>query len=168
MTWFWGVIGFVVVQRLAELIYAARNSRRLLAAGGQEYGQRHYGLFVLLHAGWLIALVIAVPAAQPPNWLLLGMFALLQFGRLWVIVSLGRYWTTRVISVPDAPLVRHGPYRWIRHPNYLIVVLEIAILPAAFAAYEIALVFSVLNCLLLAHRIRLENRVLASRGQLRS
>ncbi len=159
------VVLLVALQRLAELIYARRNARRLLAAGATEAGAGHYPLLVLLHAVWLAALFFLVPAAAEVNWGLLALFLLLQAGRVWVIASLGRYWTTRVITLPEAPLVRRGPYRFLRHPNYLIVVAEIAVLPLAFGAWQIALVFSLLNAALLAWRIRVEDRALAPRRQ---
>ena len=117
----------------------------------------------MLHGSWLAALWLLVPADAPVIWPLLVLFALLQAARLWVIASLGRYWTTRIITVPGAPLVRRGPYRWIKHPNYLVVAAEIAVLPLAFGAWEIALVFSALNALLLYHRIRVEEAALAPR-----
>jgi methyltransferase len=104
-----------------------------------------------------------VPPGTPVTWPLLTLFTLLQAARLWVIASLGRYWTTRIISVPDAPLVGRGPYRWLRHPNYLVVAGEIAVLPLAFGAWRIALLFSALNGLLLWHRILLEDAALAPR-----
>jgi len=84
---------------------------------------------------------------------------------MWVIITLGPYWTTRVITLPGAPLVRKGPYRLMRHPNYAIVVAEIAVLPLTFGAWTIAIVFSVLNALLIAHRISLEDAGLAERRQ---
>ena len=151
----------VALQRLAELGYARRNARRLLAAGGVEHGAGHYPLFVALHGAWLAALFVLVPAEAPADWGLLGLYGLLQLGRLWVIASLGGRWTTRVIVVPGAPLVTRGPYRFLRHPNYLAVTLEIPVLPLAFGAWQIALVFGLANLALLAHRIRVEERALA-------
>ena len=151
----------VALQRLAELGYARRNAQRLLAAGGVEHGAGHYPLFVALHGAWLAALFVLVPADAPANWGLLGLYGLLQLGRLWVIASLGRRWTTRVIVVPGAPLVTRGPYRFLRHPNYLVVALEIPVLPLAFGAWQIALGFGLANLALLAHRIRVEERALA-------
>ena len=156
------VILLVVLQRLAELGYARRNARRLLAAGGVEHGAGHYPLFVALHGAWLAALFVLVPAGAPADWGLLGLYGLLQLGRLWVIASLGRRWTTRVIVVPGAPLVTRGPYRFLRHPNYLVVALEIPVLPLAFGAWQIALAFGLANLALLAHRIRVEQRALAA------
>ncbi len=155
------VILLVALQRLAELGYARRNARRLLAAGGVEHGAGHYPLFVALHGAWLAALFVLVPAEAPADWGLLGLYGLLQLGRLWVIASLGGRWTTRVIVVPGAPLVTRGPYRFLRHPNYLVVALEIPVLPLAFGAWQIALGFGLANLALLAHRIRVEERALA-------
>ena len=163
MTVFHIVLAFVVVQRLAELVWSARNTRRLLARGAQEIGARHYPLFVLLHGSWLIALALTVPAETPPHWPFLCVFAVLQLLRIWVVVTLGPYWTTRIITLDSAPLVRHGPFRWLRHPNYAVVVGEIAVLPLAFGAWQIALIWSLLNALLLWHRIRVEESALQSR-----
>jgi methyltransferase len=153
----------VAVQRLLEMAYAERNARRLLAEGGVEFGARHYPFFILLHGAWLAALFSLVPSEAPVSWPLLGLYLLLQVGRFWVLASLGRFWTTRVITLPGAALVRRGPYRWFRHPNYLILAAEIAILPLAFGAWQIALVFSLGNAALLAQRIRVENAALAER-----
>jgi len=154
----------VLAQRLAEVAWARRNERRLLSQGAIEVGARHYPLFFLLHGAWLAALWLLVPASAPVFWPLLAVFALLQAARLWVIASLGHYWTTRIITLPGAPIVRRGPYRWLRHPNYAIVAAEIAVLPLAFGAWPIAVVFSGLNALLLRHRIRLEEQALAPRA----
>ena len=153
----------VAGQRLIEIAYAKRNTARLLADGGREVGARHYPLFVALHALWLIALFFAVPKGADIVWPLIGVFGALQLGRLWVIVSLGRYWTTRIITVAGAPLVRRGPYKLLRHPNYAIVTCELAVLPLAFGAWWIAAAFTILTAALLAHRIRIENAALAER-----
>lgn len=166
MTVFHAVLAFVVLQRLAELAWSARNTRRLLARGAQEVGARHYPLFVLLHGSWLIAMAIAIPAETPPHWPLLGFFGLLQLLRLWVVVTLGPYWTTRIVTLDTAPLVRHGPFRLLRHPNYAVVVGEIAVLPLAFGAWKIAVLWSLLNAALLWHRIRTEESALRSRRDL--
>lgn len=152
----------VALQRLGELVYARRNTKRLLAAGAVEHGARHYPLFVALHGGWLAALAVLVAPAAPVDWALLGLYGLLQLGRLWAMTSLGPRWTTRVIALPGAPLVGRGPYRFARHPNYLVVALEIPLLPLAFGAWQIALGFGLANLALLAHRIRVEDRALAS------
>lgn len=163
MSVLWIVLVLVAAQRLGELAYAARNTRRLLARGAVEIGRAHYPLFILLHGGWLVAIAVLVPASAAPVWPLLALFVLLQAGRLWVVGTLGPYWTTRIITLPGAPLVARGPYRFVRHPNYLVVIGEIAVLPLAFGAWRLALVFSVLNAALLTWRIRIENGVLAAR-----
>lgn len=161
MSWLWLMLGLTAAQRLGELALARRNTRRLISQGAVEHGRGHYPLLVALHLGWLAAMALWVPADTPPLWPLLGLYVVLQALRVWVIASLGRFWTTRVITLPGAPLVQRGPYRWFRHPNYAVVVLEIAVLPLAFGAWQIALVFSALNAALLAHRIRVETRALA-------
>lgn len=166
MTPLWWLLGFVVVQRAFELVYARHNARRLLAEGGNEHGRRHYPLFFLLHAAWLIAIAVFVPSATHPEPILLTAFFMLQLMRIWILASLGRYWTTRVITLPGAPLVRRGPYRWLRHPNYWLVAIEIALLPAIFGAWKIALVFSAANALLLAWRIRVEDAALTPRRRI--
>ncbi len=153
----------VALQRVAELWYSARNTRRLLARGGVEIGAYQYPLFVLLHAAWLVCMAVFVPASRAPNWSLLVLYALLQPLRIWSIASLGGYWTTRIITVPGAPLVRRGAYRFFRHPNYIVVCAEIAVLPLAFGATELAIVFSFLNAALLSWRIRIEERALLPR-----
>ena len=160
------IILIVAALRLAELTYAARNHQRLLAAGGREVGAGHYPLFVLLHGAWLVALFFLVPSDAPIHAVPLVLFIVLLAGRAWVILTLGRYWTTRIITVPGAPLVRAGPYRLVRHPNSVVVVGEIAMLPLVFGAWQIAVVFSALNAALLWHRIRVEDLALADRRAL--
>ena len=163
LTAFHGLLLFIVAQRLAELAWSARNTRRLLARGGREVGAGHYPLFVLLHGCWLAALALFVDADQPLALPWLVAFAILQAGRLWVIATLGPFWTTRIITVDDSPLCDRGPYRLFRHPNYLIVAGEIAVVPLAVDAIAIAIVFSLLNAALLGWRIRLEERALHDR-----
>lgn len=163
MMWLWVVLTAVAAQRLWELWLADRNTKRLLADGAVEVGAAHYPLFVLLHASWLAAIAIVTPWTMVPNLWWLGLYAVLQLGRLWVISTLGRFWTTRIITLPAAPLVRRGPYRFIRHPNYVVASLEIAVLPLAFGQVWIALAWSVANTLLVAWRIRIEDRALNER-----
>jgi methyltransferase len=161
--WLWGVLALVAAQRLWELGRADRNTRRLLAGGAVEVGAGHYPLFILLHASWLAALAVFTPWSAVPNPWWLGAYVLLQIGRLWVIATLGRFWTTRIITLPSAPLVRRGPYRFMRHPNYVVAALEIAVLPLAFGMVWIAAVWSVANTLLTGWRIRIEDRALSDR-----
>ena len=154
------LLAFVVLQRFAELSLAQWNAARLRAAGGVEFGASHYPLLVALHASWLLGLwVFGHGRSVDPIWL--AVFILLQAARLWVIASLGRRWTTRVIVLPGASPVAHGPYRWLRHPNYVVVTLEIAVVPLALGLPLFALVFSAANAALLTYRIGVENEALA-------
>jgi len=158
------LIGYIVAQRAGELAWANRNTRRLLATGAQEIGAGHYPILVFMHTAWLFSLIAWVFYAEIAfRWPWFGIFALLQIARLWVLLSLGRYWTTRIITVPGAPLVHRGPYRFVRHPNYIVVIGEIAVVPLILNAWPIALVFSVLNIVILRHRIAIENAALADR-----
>ncbi|MHA1565100.1 MAG: isoprenylcysteine carboxyl methyltransferase family protein [Alphaproteobacteria bacterium] len=154
------IVLLVAIQRLVELIYARANTKRLLAGGAQEYGAAHYPFIVLLHASWLASLVLIEPQTAINYWLI-ALFVALQAARIWVLATLGRRWTTRVIVLPGAPLVQTGAYRIFNHPNYLIVVAEIAVLPLAFGLWWIAAIFSILNAALLGYRIRIENAALA-------
>jgi methyltransferase len=153
------ILALVTLQRLGELWLSNRNTKRLLAQGAHEVGRRHYPLIVALHALWLAALWWLAPG-RPVDGFWLAMFVLLEVARIWVLASLGSRWTTRIIVLPQAPLVERGPYRWVRHPNYLIVIGEIAVLPVVFGFWDLALIFSLLNAAVLTVRIREENRAL--------
>jgi methyltransferase len=157
------ILGLVIIQRLGELVLAGANTRRLLARGGREVGRAHYPLFVLLHGSWLAAILLTTPPRTQPIWPLIGLFVALQLARVWVITTLGPYWTTRIITLDGAPVIRRGPFRLIRHPNYAVVVGEIAVLPLAFHDWAIALIWSILNAILLRHRIHTEMTALAPR-----
>ena len=157
------VVALVALQRLAEMAVARRNTARLLARGGREIGRAHYPLFIVLHASWLAAILATTPPGRAPDEWLLGLYAVLQLLRLWVMATLGRYWTTRIITVDGAPLVRSGPYRFLRHPNYWVVAAEVAVLPLAFGNWPVAVLWSILNAALLRHRIRVEATALAAR-----
>ena len=157
------LIALVALQRLAEMAYASRNTKRLLAKGGVEVGRGHYPLIVLLHLSWLVAIVAALPDEPPIHIVPLIVFLMLQAARLWVIASLGEYWTTRIITLADAPLIRRGPYRYLRHPNYIVVAGEIAALPLVFGEVWVAAVFTVLNAAILSWRIRVEDAALGQR-----
>jgi len=158
------LVAFLIAQRLAELCFARLNTRRLRGRGGIEFGAVHYPLVIVLHAAWIAGLLVfGHDRSIDPIWL--SVFVILQIGRLWVIVSLGCRWTTRVIVIPGALPVAHGPYRWLRHPNYLIVAVEIAVAPLALGLPLLALIFSAANAALLAGRIRVENEALAWAAQ---
>ena len=151
----------VTLQRVGELWLARHNTQRLLEQGAHEHAPGHYPLIVAVHALWLAALWWLAPG-RPIDGFWLALFVLLQLARVWVIATLGERWTTRIIVLPDAPLVRRGPYRFVNHPNYLVVIGEIAALPLAFGLWAVALLFTLLNAAVLAIRIREENRALAS------
>ena len=155
------ILALVTLQRLAELVMARRNTRALLASGAHEVGAGHYPLIVAVHALWLGALWWLAPG-RPIVWPLIGLFLILQIGRLWVLATLGPRWTTRIIVLPGAPLVTGGPFRFVRHPNYLIVAGEMAVLPLAFGLWQVALLFSMLNAAVLIVRIRCEERALTA------
>ncbi len=149
----------VTLQRMGELWLSNRNERRLLARGAHEVGAWHYAPIVAVHALWLIVLWWLAPG-RPVDGFWLAMFVLLELARIWVLTSLGPRWTTRIIILPGEPLVVRGPYRWVNHPNYLVVVGEIAVLPLVFGLWQVALIFTLLNAAGLAVRIREENRAL--------
>jgi methyltransferase len=157
------IIVLIAIQRLAEVVYADRNTRALLARGAVEIGRKHYPLIVLLHAAWLVAIVVFLPRPVIISWPLLVLFVAFQLLRVWVLVALGPYWTTRIISLEGAPLVTSGPFRYLRHPNYAVVVGEIAALPLVFGEAWVAIIFSVLNAAVLFWRIWVEEKALAPR-----
>jgi methyltransferase len=153
------ILALVTLQRLVELWLSNRNTRRLLAQGAREFGGSHYPLIVAVHVLWL-ACLWWFAALRPVDGFWLVVFVLIELARIWVLASLGPRWTTRIIVLPDAPLVRRGPYRWLNHPNYVVVIAEIAVLPLVFGLWQATLIFSALNAAVLAIRIREENRAL--------
>ncbi len=153
------ILAFVTLQRLTELPIAAANTKRLLANGGHEVGASHYPLIVAVHAAWLATLWWFAPG-KPINLAFFGLFVLIEIGRIWVLRTLGPRWTTRIIVVPGETLVATGPYRFVNHPNYLVVIAEIAVLPLVFGLWQVALIFSLLNATVLAVRISTENAAL--------
>ena len=155
------ILALVTLQRIGELWLSARNTRRLLARGAREAGAGHYPLIVAVHVAWLAALWWFAPG-RPIDGFWLAMFVLLLIARFWVVATLGGRWTTRIIVLPGEPLVRRGPYRVLNHPNYLVVIGEIAVLPLVFGLWQVALVFSLLNAAVLYVRVRAENTALAS------
>jgi methyltransferase len=153
------VLALVTLQRLFELWWSNRNTKRLLAQGAREHSPGHYPLIVAVHVAWLATLWWLAPDRLVDGFWL-AMFVAIEIARIWVLATLGPRWTTRIIVIPGAPLVRSGPYRWINHPNYVVVAAEIAVLPLVFGLWQVALVFSLLNAAGLAIRIRAENRAL--------
>ncbi|MBN9147986.1 MULTISPECIES: isoprenylcysteine carboxylmethyltransferase family protein [unclassified Nitrobacter] len=155
------ILALVTLQRLGELVISRYNTRRLLAQGAIEIAPGHYPFVVMIHAAWLTTLWIW-GRGQDVNLVALSIFILLQALRVWVLATLGSRWTTRIIVLPNAPMVTSGPYRYLSHPNYAIVAAEIAILPLALHLVLIASIFTVLNALALVIRIRAESRALAT------
>lgn len=155
------VLAAVTLQRLSEVVIASRNTAQLRRKGAIETGAGHYPVMVALHASWLAGLW-AFAATQTVSLPLLALYAGLQLFRLWILMSLGARWTTRIITVPGETLSARGPYRFLRHPNYLLVAIEIPLLPLVFGLHGFALLFFCLNLAMLAWRIRAENAALAS------
>lgn len=154
------LLAFVTAQRLAELVYARRNEARLRAAGAVEVGARHYPAIVALHAAWLAALWLA-GWDRPLQAAWTALYLVLQLGRAWVLLTLGRRWSTRVFVVPGETLVARGPYRFVSHPNYVVVACEIFVLPLALRLPWLSLAFGLANLAVLWWRIRVEGRALA-------
>lgn len=164
MTEIWphiAILGFVTAQRLIELPIARANTARLLSVGGREVAPGHYPLIVAMHAAWLVCLWVFAPG-QPIHVPLLILLGAVELARIWVLRSLGNRWTTRIIVVPGEQLVARGPYRFVSHPNYLVVAAELLILPLVFDLWQVALLFTLLNAMILTVRIRAENRALES------
>jgi len=153
------LLGAVTAERIAELVIARRNTSKLLARGAVEFAPGHYPAIVLFHALWLAGLWI-FGSANPVNPAWFANFLALQLLRGWTLMTLGSRWTTRIIVLPDAPLVANGPYRILSHPNYLVVIGEIAVLPLCLGLPWLALVASIANAVLLSIRIRAESAAL--------
>jgi methyltransferase len=153
------ILALVTLQRLGELWLSRRNTRRLVDQGAREHAPEHYPLIVAVHVLWL-ANLWWLALSRPIDGFWLALFVLIELARIWVLGTLGPRWTTRIIIVPDAPLVRRGPYRFVNHPNYWVVIGEIAVLPLVFGLWKVALVFTLLNAAVLAIRIRKENEAL--------
>ncbi len=163
--WFFGIVMLIViVQRLLELRYAAANARRLTAMGGYEVGASHYRFFLILHTLFFISLIAEASwrgFALPTWWPIpFTVFAAAQAARVWCIRSLGVYWNTRIFVMPAMKLVKKGPYRFLKHPNYATVTLELAALPLVFHAFDTALWAAICNYALLRYRIRVEEAAL--------
>jgi methyltransferase len=153
------LLGAVTTERCAELWWDRRNTRILLTKGAREYAPGHYPAIVLLHAFWLAVLWVFA-WTRPVNGFWFAVFLVLQALRAWILVTLGRRWTTRILVLPDVPLVTRGPYRFLLHPNYLVVFAEIAVLPLCFDLYWVALFFASINAFVLRFRIRAEETAL--------
>lgn len=158
--------GFVVFQRIIELIIAKRNENWMKRQGALEFGAMHYRFIVLMHLLFFICFFfekLLLNHGLSSIWpILLTGFVLTQFLRVWIIISLGRYWNTKIIVLPDAAVVRRGPYRFIKHPNYLVVSIEIIVIPLLYNAYYTAVLFTIFNLIMLSIRIPREEQALGS------
>jgi methyltransferase len=166
-TWFVVLIALVALERLAELVVSQRNTAWSLARGGREHGAGHYPFMVVLHTGLLAGALVEVLLADRPYvpvlaWTMLTLVVLAQALRWWCITTLGKRWSTRVVVVPGLPLVTGGPYRWLRHPNYVAVVVEGFALPLVHSAWLTAVVFTLANAALLRVRIGVEDAALTT------
>ncbi len=164
MTLFWCVIGFVLLQRVGELLLAKRNTRFIKKQGGVEAGENHYKWMVLLHVTFFISMFVEIGSK---GWdhisfhlLPFLLFCLVQPLRIWSIASLGHYWNTRIYVIKGLEPVMRGPYKYIKHPNYLVVIVELVTLPMTFGAIWTAVLFSLLNVLMLSVRISIEEAAL--------
>ena len=173
LPFFTALVVLVGLERVAELLVSRRNAAWSLARGGRESGQGHYVVMVAVHSGLLAGMLVEAWVRRPsvPLALAAAMLALVlasQALRWWCVATLGRRWNTRVIVVPGMPLVRSGPYRLLRHPNYVAVVVEGAALPLVHAAWMTAVAFTLANAAVLAVRIRVEEAALVASGRLQA
>ena len=154
---------FLIAQRVFELCISGRNEKWLLKHGAIEYGKEHYPYIVLLHTLFIVSLVteyVCLPGSKV-NWYFLCLFMILIAVKIWVISTLGTFWNTKIFKIPGTLPVSRGIYKYIRHPNYIIVICEIAIIPITFHLYYTAVLFSLLNAVMLTVRIKKENEILA-------
>ncbi|MFJ9908834.1 isoprenylcysteine carboxyl methyltransferase family protein [Streptomyces sp. NPDC101152] len=163
--WLLMLMPLMTAERLLEVVVARRNTRWAMARGGVEFGRGHYPVMVVLHVAFLAGIVVEIAVTSRSfvpalTWTALAMVVLANLVRLWCVRALGPQWNTRVIIVPGLPLITHGPYRWLRHPNYVIVMTEGIALPLVYGAWTTALLFTVANAALLAVRLRAENSAL--------
>ena len=162
-----GLMAFIISQRLVELWWANRNTKRLISLGGKEYSPKHYSLIVALHTTWIVAILVLIlrnPAVEI-SAIYFTFFAILTAFRAWILVTLGSYFTTKIISLPGAPLRKNGPYKFIKHPNYALVVCEIFVVPMIFGFWQVASIWGLLNIGILAFRIHEEDLALRERRE---
>ncbi len=155
------ILGFITLQRASELPVARANTKRLIERGAHEVAPGHYPLIVAVHGLWLAALWLQAPG-RPVHLPFLALFVLLEGLRIWTLRTLGPRWTTRIIVMPGEKLVARGPYRFVNHPNYLVVIGEIAVVPLIFSLGLTTIVFTILNAIVLTIRIRAEGGALRS------
>jgi methyltransferase len=155
----------VLAQRVAEELYSARNTDALLAEGASEAGAALYPVVAATHLAWIAAIFFLIPADAPVVWPLVAYYLVLQVARYWIIASLGRFWTHRIITLRGAPIVRRGPYRYLSHPNYAVTIIETFVLPLAFGALALAVIMTALWSVVIATKIKLEDEALEPRRE---
>jgi len=153
----------LLLQRGLEELHSERNTRRLIAEGGREAGHDYYPVVAITHLAWIAAIFLLIPPTAPILWPLLALYLLLQVVRYWIIATLGRYWTHRIITLDKAPIVRSGPYRFVRHPNYMVTIAETFLLPLVFADAAVAAIFGCMWSAVLYYKILLEDAALKKR-----
>ncbi len=153
----------IILLRIGELILSKRNEKWLLQNGAVEYGQKHYPFIVALHVLFIISLIIEYSMKRTVSYssFLLVLFFLLLAFKTWVILSLGKFWNTKIYRIANYPLIKKGLYRYFKHPNYMIVIIEIAVIPLIFDLYFTAVIFTLFNAILLSVRIKEENKALS-------
>ncbi|TRM12534.1 hypothetical protein FH966_12960 [Lentibacillus cibarius] len=163
-TWMWIFIMAIIAQRLGELYIARKNEKWMKSVGGVEKGEKHYKLFVFLHCCFFASVITEASLNThtyiQPNYFLLLLFLLLQIGRVWCIHTLGRFWNTKIIVLPRVTVIKKGPYRYVKHPNYIIVAAELFLIPLLLGAQLTAVIFPFLHILLLKVRIPREEKAL--------
>jgi len=155
-------ISFIILLRIAELLLSKRNEKWLLQNNAVEYGQKHYPFIVALHVFFLASLIVEYYAQKPPSYSLffIGLYFILLAFKAWVIASLGKFWNTKIYHIANVPLIKKGPYKYFRHPNYIIVIAEIVVIPLAFHLYYTAFIFTMLNICMLFIRIKEEEKAM--------
>ncbi|MDB5139408.1 MAG: Isoprenylcysteine carboxyl methyltransferase family protein [Mucilaginibacter sp.] len=155
---------FFILQRLSELFIARKNEKWLLANGAIQYGQSHYPFMISLHTMFIVSLIVEyiLRGGTPISWIFLGLFLVILSFKFWALSSLGKYWNTKIYRIPGVYPVKKGPYKFLKHPNYIEVICEIAIIPLVFHLYYTAIIFTILNAIMLTVRIRVENKVWAA------
>lgn len=153
----------LLVQRGLEELYSARNTRALVALGAHEVGQAYYPVVAATHLAWIASLFFLIPADAPILWPLIVYYLVIQLVRYWVIFTLGRFWTHRIFTLPGAPVVARGPYRYLRHPNYAVTIVETFVLPLAFGALALAAIMTALWWTVLAYKMHLEDQEMDAR-----
>jgi methyltransferase len=153
----------ILLQRALEELYSSRNTARLIAEGGREAGRDYYPVVAITHLAWIAAIFLLIPAGVPILWPLLILYLALQVVRYWIIATLGRYWTHRIITLEREPIVRKGPYRYLRHPNYVVTIAETFLLPLMFGDAAVAVIFGCVWSAVLYYKVLLEDAALTER-----